>query len=278
MAIQMLYTCDRCGTSLDRARAERCGDCDYTLCTNCRATMTAICPRCGGLVAGHIHISEAIDVVRANRVDAILDATFGASLLADGFAQIRHRVWARNRVPNITDVFNIQALKGASLAATWGFSIAFVPHVSAGKVKWHRTLKSARLDVRYDPRNFPTSKESPDLQLDTLYGESKLRDQASALAAFAIPQALRFWGGVNRAVDLRDALEGLREKDKDAGSFGFYSYLTHPLALAFTHARLGDRVAAFDELSRCAWFQNDPADLTAALVEALEAELAERGA
>jgi len=273
----MLSPCARCGTSLDRATAEHCGVCDYTVCPSCRATTGPICPRCGGLVAGHIYVG-IIDVVPAKRVDTILDATFGASLLADGFAQIRHRVWARARVPDITDVFNIQALKGASLSATWGFSITFVPHVSAGKVKWHRTLKSARLDVRYDPRNFPTRKESPDLQLDTLYGESELRDQGSALAALAIPQALRFWGGVNRVVDLRDVLEGLRQKDKDAVAFGFYNYIQHPLALAFTHARLGDRVAAFDELSRSAWFQNDPADLKAALIQALEAELAERGA
>jgi len=275
----MLTTCDRCGTSLDRATAERCGDCDFTVCTGCRATTGIICPRCGGLVAGHIYVSAAeIDVVPAKRVDAILDSTFGAALRAAGFLEIRHRVWARTRIPEITDVFNIHALKGASLSPLWGFSIAFVPHVSAGKVKWHRTPKSARLDVRYDPMDFTRSKEGGDPVLDTLYGESKLREQASALAPSITTQAASFWGGVKEVVDLRHVLQGLKKMDKEATRFGFYNYPGHPLALAFTHAKLGDRAAALDEFGRCPSFQNDPPDLRPALAAALKAELAERGA
>lgn len=275
----MLTTCDRCGTSLDRADAARCGGCDYTVCPSCLLAIGSICQRCGNLVALHIHVPvEEIDVVPARRVDAVLDATFGSALRADGFVEIRHRVWARARVPEITDVFNIQALKGASLSPRWGFSVAFVPHVASGKVTWHRTLKSARLDIRYDPVDYTGNKESADPLLHTLYGEAKLRDQAAVLAPLALTQAASFWGSVTAIADLPHVLQRLKDMDKKATRFGFYNYPTHPLSLAFVHARLGDRAAALDEFSRCLWFENDPPELKPALAATLEAELARRGA
>lgn len=55
-------------------------------------------------------------------------------------------------------VVELQALKGLSYCPQWRLSLDFVPHITGGgKVRWHRTAKSARLDLVYRPIDFEPS-------------------------------------------------------------------------------------------------------------------------
>lgn len=45
-------------------------------------------------------------------------------------------------------------MKGASYVPIWGISLDFVPHVAGNRLAWHRTDKSARMDLVYDPVDF----------------------------------------------------------------------------------------------------------------------------
>jgi hypothetical protein len=62
--------------------------------------------------------------------------------------------WVRTRRPPIRDVIQVYALKGGMYTTRWGVSLDFVPHVVDGTVRWHRTARSARIDLGYDPLDF----------------------------------------------------------------------------------------------------------------------------
>src|SRR4051812_45253094 len=90
----------------------------------------------------------------AATVDEMVAGTYGHRLVNTGFSPISRRRWARPRLAWCCDVFELQALKGAAISARWGLSLAYVPHVQGGRLRWHRTLKSAILDLTIDPVDF----------------------------------------------------------------------------------------------------------------------------
>lgn len=91
-----------------------------------------------------------IERTAATLIDEIFEAIFGVELSKHGFKYANHRKWVRSHKDEIRELFLIQALKGANYSPVWGFSLDFVPHCSGKKILWHRTPKSARLDLRYD--------------------------------------------------------------------------------------------------------------------------------
>jgi len=214
--------------------------------------------------------------VSAQRIDETLDATFGSQLRADGFQLAKARMWVRARTPDIADLFQIQAIKGATLTPRWGWSLTFVPHVKNGHLRWHRTLKSAQFDVIDDPLDLALPEAVPSLLLHTARGEEGLHAQARTLCPFAVAQADRFWQRVEAIEDLRNVLFELKARTNVR--FDSYGYVAHPIALAFTLARLGEQVAAGEELSRFVHFRDGAPDLRAALLTALEAASPRRGA
>jgi len=87
--------------------------------------------------------------------DAILAAHLRERLPAFGFTEITARRWVDGSQPPVRRMFELQLLKGAGIKACWGFSLDFVPHISGGRVRWHRSDKTAMLDVMVDPRSLP---------------------------------------------------------------------------------------------------------------------------
>ncbi len=83
-----------------------------------------------------------------------LRSAFDKELLARGFEHVKALKWVRSTKPEIRDVIELYSLKGASVAPRWGFSLDFVPHVAAGRLRWHRTAKSSMLDLVWDPLDF----------------------------------------------------------------------------------------------------------------------------
>jgi hypothetical protein len=68
-----------------------------------------------------------------------------------GFEPVRPRRWVSSRKAPIREIFEFQALKGATYSARWGFSLDFVPLVRNGRVRWKRTPRSAEFDLCIDP-------------------------------------------------------------------------------------------------------------------------------
>lgn len=98
--------------------------------------------------------SEPVDLLPAAAFNEALRSAFAEQLAPQGFEHVTPHKWVRSSKPAIRDVVELYSLKSAAIAPRWGFSLDFVPHLAAGRVRWHRTVKSSMLDLVWDPLDF----------------------------------------------------------------------------------------------------------------------------
>jgi hypothetical protein len=128
------------------------------------------------------------------------------------------------------------------MKARWGFSLDFVPHISRGRVRWHRSDKTAILDVIVDP----TEKTLP--RLDYIHGVARLHDDLQRLLPVAVKKAKETWRRGETERGLFELIREIREHNTNWSPFDMYTQL--PLAYAFLSAKLGDLSSAEQELNR----------------------------
>lgn len=187
---------------------------------------------------------KGYDPISAAEIDEIVASVFDSPLNTLGFEKINRRKWVRSGKPEIREVFSILAIKGKSFSPAWGFSLDFVPHVMGSQLKWHRTNKSAILDFRYDPFDYksPGSRGFDQWLIDSLYGYDKAVKQARQVAELSLKSAKAFWDSIDDLEDVakiyEDQLQQTRARDQKIKRFGFFNYTQHPIAYAFTLAKL----------------------------------------
>ena len=86
-------------------------------------------------------------------------------------------------------MFEYRQLKGGVAAPAWGFSLDFVPHLAGGKIKWHRTEKSALFDVFID------GQVHRNLIVYYMYGTQGLLDGLPSRVTEAVRMATAWWEG-----------------------------------------------------------------------------------
>jgi hypothetical protein len=179
-----------------------------------------------------------VEMLSPSERDAIATLMLQERLGPLGLTEIAPRRWIDGSKPPARKLFELQLLKGASLKACWGFSLDFVPHVSGSSIRWHRSDKTARLDVIVDPVALPQS--------CFLYGPARFRAELQVLLPDAVAAAQRDW---EIGSTYKGMLQLIREiRDKNTNCFGFRNYTQLPLAFAFLLAKTGDIVLAEQEL------------------------------
>jgi hypothetical protein len=158
-----------------------------------------------------------------------------AQLSALGFARQKPLHWIRSAEAPIRQMFRYSQLKGGALAPQWGFSLDFVPHLSGGKVKWHRTEKSALLDAFVDG-------QGSELSLSYMWGVAGLLEQMQPRVEAAIRAAAGFWAKGRTYPELYALVEKLRSEP------GSELYTQLPLANAICLARSGREAEGLREL------------------------------
>lgn len=179
-------------------------------------------------------------------------------------------------MPGIRDLFEVAALKGATLSPRWGFSLEYVPHVTAGGIKWHRTEKSAIFDIVDDPVDITSPNEinqSP-FSMFTMDGTVFLEKAAIGSAEASVKESTKFWELVHSESDIIRVAEMLRSRP--VIRFGFYNYVQQPMALAFTLARVGQLEEARTELQSAHGYATATPEIRSTL-EALLNNAAGRG-
>jgi len=212
-----------------------------------------------------MHDPRSFEIVTIAATHAILHPVVIASLGGDGFVNVGPLKWVRSADAPIRQLFCFFQWKGGMLAPSWGLSLDFVPHVAGGRLKWHRTPKSAIMDLRVDSR---------DRALDIPYtcGPKLIQERAEEVVRGAVAQATSFWGEYRNPDRLLDAFKWLKQYYATPG-LGFHNFVQHPLALAFVHARAGDLVQAYRELEEYGPSLDDGAkeELRARLADTVEA-------
>ena len=156
-----------------------------------------------------------------------------------GFSEIGPRRWIDGSKPPVRRLFELQLRKGASLAACWGFSLDFVPHLSGSSFRWHRSDKTARLDLIVDPIALPH-------QPTFLYGAQRFEAELVWLLLEAIPAAELDW---SRGATYSGMLDIIREiREHESNCLPWINYAQLPLAYMFLAAKVDNRVLAEREL------------------------------
>ena len=102
-----------------------------------------------------------------------------------GFASAKPGLLARPVNSDITHLIKLRPLKGASYDICFGASLSYVPYPYVPKVKWHRTAKSANLDLLEEPQlnwwntTNPGAREFNPFLVQSMLGEKCLREELS---------------------------------------------------------------------------------------------------
>ena len=179
-------------------------------------------------------------LLSATERDEIVASHLREHLPSLGLTEITPRRWIDGSQPPVRRLFELHLLKGAGIKVCWGFSLDFVPHISGGCVRWHRSDKTALLDLMIDPKDLP--------QLTYIYGSAHLADGLRGLLPQAISRAQVSW---RRGANFHGMLDIIREiRGRHTNCFGYCNYTQLPLTYSLLSAKIGDLKTAESELDQ----------------------------
>lgn len=158
-----------------------------------------------------------------------------AALGRPSFSLAKPLQWIDSSAAPVRRVFGYRQLKGGVVAPIWGYSFDFVPHLSAGKIKWHRTEKSAVLDAYIDG-------QSQDANLYCMWGVAGLQEGVSERINSAAKQAFEFWRSAATPAQIFEQVAALAEER------GSRMQIQLPMAAAICHAFAGRETRGRKEL------------------------------
>jgi hypothetical protein len=128
--------------------------------------------------------------INPSRVQAIAHDVLSDDL--HDFASSGRGVYVRPIDGDVAHVLKLQAWKGASYSFNWGVSLAYVPTKLALPLRFHRTVKSAKLDLWED--HFTDTQDFPSQAYATAFaGESAARSSLDQAWRWARPRARAWW-------------------------------------------------------------------------------------
>jgi hypothetical protein len=186
---------------------------------------------------------KVFEEVTNSRLHVILHSEVERLLINRGFEAVDDLKWVRGEDAPIRQVFKFTKLKGGVFVPMWGVSLDFVPHISGKKVSWHRSNKSARLDLCFHPHGHG-------LQMPYVEGPAPILRRYKYVIGEAVEEATKFWNMCYQIDALPDANKWLRAYYSDGKALTFYNYTQHFVTVAFLLKRSGRPEEALAELDR----------------------------
>lgn len=176
---------------------------------------------CGRAASGDL--VPTVDLLSVATIHGQIAPIVDRLLGAEGFVSVKPLQWVRSATAPIRRVFEYRQLKGGVVAPRWGYSLDFVPHLSGGKIRWHRTEKSAVLDAWVDGQGTA-------LNLSYMYGIPGLLDGLVPRVESAVDACRSFWRPATTARQVFDQVADLRS----SAAADIHTQL--PIAAALCHA------------------------------------------
>lgn len=167
-----------------------------------------------------------------------------------GFASAKPGSLARPVNSDITHLIKFRPLKGASYDICFGASLSYVPYPYVPKVRWHRTVKSANLDLLEEPQlNWwhaanPGERDVNPFLVQSMLGEKCLREELSRAWEKSRVEATKWFATAQSLPEIlrKCEIQLLRKQDGPRNLPGAR------LVRAFTLGRLARRDEAVSEL------------------------------
>jgi hypothetical protein len=182
----------------------------------------------------------------ASDIEPHIKLEFGSRLEPLGFRQVSKRKWVRSQKLPIRELFEINALKGASYSPAWGFSFGFVPSYQAQTFRRQSTDKNAVMNLIIDPIDIPGVVPPQAFDLIT---DDDIKDAAERIRICAehfVPLAL---SDFNRVHSVHDFCHFFLERSNlRYRRFGFDNYTNVMLAFGFVLILIGKRDEGLEKI------------------------------
>ncbi len=168
------------------------------------------------------------ELLSADDFYAPINAFLDPRLAELGFIRPKQGIWVREDCSSGRPMFDLWHFKGKWSALLWGFALTYVPHFnnSFTKLIWHRTAKSARLDVF----PFDDIERTEDLSRFSTRHDHEIA--VERVLGAALDRGQDFFEGIHTTKDLLPLFERLKRDKKS--KLGYWNYVSLPLAHAFT--------------------------------------------
>ena len=184
--------------------------------------------------------------VPAARVSQLIEEVIDPGSL--GFERVNGRTWGRLGDPSIK-LLTTGRTKGYGLELRWAVSLPFVPHRILPSPQFHRTLKSARMDLFETSQNVTPSQGTGEDYgtIDTGLGETCLKDDAARVWATVRSIAVAFWAGTDSIQEIYET--ALRHRELEQARLRMHHLPEPAVVAALVAARLGLTTEYTDLLS-----------------------------
>ena len=201
------------------------------------------------------------EIVPASTIYQIFEET----VILPKFQIVKNGVLARQVSVDLIHVVKLAAFKGAAYGFHWGVSLTYIPHRWEEELRWHRSMKSATLDLWDQLADLPQAPNHTQVSIpSSLHGpeafEHSLRREWQDLKG-----TITSW--LERVSDLSGVLAMSKEQTQRYWK-GPRHWPPPGLAHAFTLARMGDFAKATAELKVIA--DGEASDPNNLLFKALE--------
>ncbi len=199
----------------------------------------------GAMFRKLFHKDETLpDLLSADAFHAPINAILDERLKTLGLERTKPGTWAKADCRLGRPMVEIRHYKGKQSAPVWGYSLNYVPHLTGEgrRVAWHRTQKSARLDV------FPFDEQHALPTLSRFATADAHEHAAARILGDACDRAAKFFERYRSLNDLLPLFDRL-EADKGEG-LSYWNYTSLPLAHAFTLNAVGKSTPARDRLDQ----------------------------
>ena len=176
---------------------------------------------------------------------SLVSVGFDEALKPHSFEKTSDRRWVRSTKQPIREIVELVKINSGYVNPRWGFSLDYVPHVDVVETKWHRTNRTAMFDLTFDPV------DSEDIKVWAVYNTTNcemVKNAGKASASRVVSKAIPLFNRAQSVADLPPLFEErLHQRNM---RFGFHNYVQHPLAYAFTLAKLQNKIAAREWLQK----------------------------
>ncbi len=167
----------------------------------------------------------------------IINNTITQDLLKLGYIHTKDYKWIKEDNNEFMKGITAYSLKSMSKAFLWGVSLNFCPSFN-GKLKWHKTIKSADINDFYiDQLDYKEPKECT-ISLFEYKSEKDLIKRTKDIISIIINESESFYSRIHHLKDL-DILF-LEKINRKFIRFGFHNYIQHKLAYSFLLKKIGN--------------------------------------